>query len=127
MREYKFRAWDKEEERMLIHNDLTYTDVFWTACDLDKFVVLMQFTGLKDKNGKEIYEGDIAKYQNEIWYVTHFQGSFCLERKGTKNTFTKPTGEILINDEPYEEKMYWGSVEVIGNIYENPELTKKKE
>lgn len=74
---------------------------------------LMQYTGLKDKNGVEIYEGDVVKWNNNIQIgnstIVFYDGCFRLE------------------DYPFSEynKLETGSrIEVIGNIYENPELIK---
>ena len=81
---------------------------------------LMQFTGLIDKNGKEIYEGDVVTYNRGI-------GNWTGDRMTT-------THEIVFNDEVFAFVMKYGSsyiklrkhwnyiYEVIGNIYENPEL-----
>lgn len=72
--------------------------------------VLLQYTGLHDKNGKEIYEGDIVRstdWNPEVYKVIFDRGAFC---------FT--AGELMPIDCKYLEKF-----DVIGNIYENPELS----
>lgn len=130
-RPIKFRAWDKNEGKMwwfdlLWGNTLTHGSgwigmvesptegkyVEGTAKDnrvqvdpMDK--IIMQYTGLKEKNGKEIYEGDIfriTRYPPENNKVEFYEGCYHLE----------PHGLDLF--EWYEQG------EVIGNIYENPEL-----
>lgn len=127
MREIKFRCWDKENKEMLdveyLHwDDCTrefsirttmYTDYF----DIED-MILMQYVGLKDKNGKEIYEGDIVKIDKEDYkYIVKFyDGCF-----------------VGINkyDEHYEQAKILGNLftlelEVIGNIHDNPELLEDK-
>ncbi len=115
MREIKFRAWDKKEKKMF------YFDIFEISasgavcgegencCDITyPYIILMQYIGLKDKNGKEIYEGDIIL------------------------KFIKGNTEIKFD--PFEVRWHpitcgWNITgkrghyyEKIGNIYENPEL-----
>jgi uncharacterized phage protein (TIGR01671 family) len=135
MREIKFRAWDKTYKRMNYkvqvgntdYADQNYTcnsiwvdygdnkSIGWMNAD-DKCIDLMQFTGLKDKNGKEIYEGDIVVWEvNEITrtapvYFDELQASFWMGKD-------KNLGSLVLND--------WmrGEYEVIGNIHENPELS----
>jgi uncharacterized phage protein (TIGR01671 family) len=70
------------------------------------WIVLMQYTGLKDKNGKEIYEGDIVN-------GTHRFGLVIFKDAG-----------FFVYDEHLDESVEEDEIEVIGNIYENPELLK---
>lgn len=107
-REIKFRAWSVYDQKMFYDVQETY-DSYWeqsfgSLLDNEDWFV-MQYTGLKDKNGKEIYEGDILKGDepgfNDV--VVYKENKFILE----------PLGDDCI---------YWELTEVIGNIYENPEL-----
>lgn len=110
MREIKFRLWDKEEKKMY-----TPARIFADGFTLDfksenKGGILMQYTGLKDKNGKEIYEGDILGWESD----------------------SIPNAEVIYNQKdcrftPFsrscpDDKWVFNGGEVIGNIYENPEL-----
>lgn len=91
-------------------------------------VILMQSTGLKDKNGKEIFEGDVvkryrspffkAKWEYQIETVIKEKASLLLGREFGKNFGTIPF------DSPFAKSVL---LEVIGNIYENPELLEDKE
>lgn len=116
MREIKFRAWG--EKRML---NRTLFDRNWYTED-DKCVrgampndaralKVMQYTGLKDAKGVEIYEGDILLCDNQNLWVVSFddRGCFCATDHKYKEDW------VLVDD--YDFK-------VIGNIYENPELLK---
>jgi len=138
MKEIKFRAWDKTYSLMNYkvqvgntdYADQNYTcnniwvdygdrkSVGWMNAD-DKCIDLMQFTGMKDKNGKEIYEGDIVKHKfRRIWQteqhtsqVVWDQGYCCYY------LFDGISNHRMRDDIIYE---------VIGNIYENPELSNTK-
>ena len=109
MREIKFRVW--AEGRM--HEDLDMV----RPKDMNKVgYALMQYTGLKDKNGKEIYEGDFLKFpNNEFWTGAK------VEWFDVELMLVKGDGCIELN---HNDGMYIDrdSAEVIGNIYENPEL-----
>lgn len=78
---------------------------------------LMQFTGLHDRNGKEIYEGDIIKYDRVPFLTTvnYVDCTFAL----VHDRYEQQIG--FLNDESM------GMLEVIGNIYENPELLRSGE
>lgn len=108
MREIKFRAWDKNKKKFV--DAKSYFG--WSS----PWIHLMQYTGLKDKNGKEIYEGDILKLDS--WtsnqQVVFDEGGFCLAGKDTGFT----------SDIHYIHHAGIPQATVIGNIYENPELLK---
>jgi len=121
MREIKFRAWDDVRNKMY----------FWDGTGLgqaiphwiDKKTPIMQFTGLRDKNGKEIFEGDIVycevergKWKNKgKAVITWDMLMFNVERLDEGLTEEYESLGNFEDDESYK-------IEVIGNIYENPEL-----
>ena len=121
MREIKFRVWCKQVEEMHTVEKMGFNeDGLWYVEDKDHdsqppyFVgsddwTLMQYTGLKDKNGREIYEGDIVKcFVKGDSKVIFKYGCFCLESLRYKNI----TAFCDI----------FGEMEVIGNIYEHSHL-----
>ncbi len=94
---------------------ITYRD------DKLKDIVLMQCTGLKDKNGKLIYEADIVKYKDEVY-------DLCIGRIKKDNAHYELqyyTGEKYGWFSHILFKQYIKNIEVIGNIYENPELLEQ--
>ena len=136
MREIKFRAWD--EIRKMWHiftlDDIVYEQaigVYEISSINADFNKAYQFTGLKDKNGKEVYEGDVIKTPyNEVYDFAHYEIVWseehaswyenCLalhhKEKGYKDI---SRGGYCVGN-PTNSK----EIEVIGNIYENPELLK---
>lgn len=118
MREIKFRAWDKKEKKMIDWYDLASKFMFFNYIDNPDFP-LMQYTGFKDKNGVEIYEGDIVEYF-----------SIVINRK--------ILGKVFWNDQmaSWFIKNEFGILEhfaltrnnsdfiKIGNVYDNKELLK---
>jgi len=130
-RKLKFRAWDKLEKRF-IYPDNGYQGHY--VLDLngrfhnlqngsggDEYVV-QQFTGLKEKNGKEIYEGDIIEFETEAkkynGLVAWVTGAFIIF--GNTMDEDKTVTHILLKD----LNIFNYKVRVIGNSYENPELLK---
>lgn len=144
-RKYKFRAWDKEEKKMLSvmelgfsfnvdkYNYLAYADLdgrwgrailtpnggkqsySWSGQRREaEQIEIMQYTGLLDKNEVEIYEGDIvnlSSWEPSIYQIAFDRGAFYLAKSDLEE----------VGDIKYAEKS-----EVIGNIYENPELLETK-
>lgn len=104
MRDLRFRAWHKKSEQMLYSSP---ADIFRWEHEGEPIEV-MQFTGLHDKNGKEIYEGDIVQFQ------------YANFRELRKGEVKYGICEFWIVG--WEGELGHREVEVIGNIYENPEL-----
>ena len=142
MREIKFRAWDDDEKQMLDWDALLGKDVkdaFDTSwpplinvidpCVCGCTMKLMQYTGLKDKNGVEIYEGDLIKF-------TEIDEDSAFGREDTEVVEVKWLEDIAqfraIFKSGRRTELHFVvqlptvvSCEVIGNIYENPELIDK--
>jgi uncharacterized phage protein (TIGR01671 family) len=120
MREIKFRAWDKCKSRMVFF-DLWDSEVSIPASDSP----IMQYIGLKDKNGREIYEGDILKDENNKHYnVVPMCGGLSLiniKYYGQQHNelIASPTNDI-------QNASWIENQEVIGNVWGNPELIKEK-
>lgn len=123
MREIKFRAWNSETRTMV---DLYKITPLAVTVPQDGLFLpfkegwpLMQYTGLKDKNGKEIYEGDIVGY----WAYAHRPSPSRKVTVGWHNT-TRTTGfNISIGHSGNQLERYV----VLGNIHETPELLTKEE
>lgn len=115
-REIRFRAWDEINNQMIYPKIINESFSSLTSGDiLNRCENLMQYTGLKDRNGKEIFEGDVVNWfnghQSENMIVCFANGSFEFKRFQVKNNY------------------YWlnvdtESISVVGNIFDNPELAK---
>ena len=122
MREIKFRVWDKVNSRMgYFEKGFSWCDEYESWClssvgesimdvPCGNNIIFMQFTGLKDKNGKEIYEGDI---------LIDLMISPSLNNKIVLRNFIEDSYYII------REMREGCHFEVIGNIYENPGLIKE--
>ena len=138
----KFRAWiseadtmandlkgiDFENETVVLRN-LYYEDGFPVETEVFEIeignAILMQSTGLKDKNGKEIFEGDI---------ITNGQNVMCMKRHNTLGFYVEEKGEVefiadsaVLEDFEEDAKEIADSLEIIGNIYENKDILEDKE
>lgn len=127
----RFRAWDKEFKEMVQVDALVFDEQIIKATykngnvvkeDLKNYV-LMQSTGLRDKNGKEIFEGDVLKVTNlSSWLevVSFNEDKAMFVSKETKRKVEETPLYDLFNTDIFE-------VEIIGNIHTNPKLAEVKQ
>lgn len=153
----RFRAWHCELGRMMSISDMWFNvdslgEIGLNDAVMNDYITvspdeiaLMQSTGLKDKNGKEIFEGDVLKFNDEwaeycyegyvdgsvedINFVEVVRGEACFEFGKTKypesSLFIRMEDEHLTFAELIKSKDF--EFEILGNIYENPELLEIKE
>jgi len=124
-REIKFRAWDATHQVMLEVYNIRFGNILQgrhegpkslhdCGCGIDAYI-LMQFTGLHDRHGKEIYEGDVVRESdNDLVFAIEWDAECAMYKmpKAYDEEYTYSIGAI-----PTELK-------VVGNIYESPELLK---
>ena len=123
----KFRAYDsgslsrmyRPDEVMVGDGNIWIIDEDSVAGDwiVNNDIHLMQSTGLFDRNGKEIFEGDILKNNKYITSVFYENGAYCVKFRRTQNTTV--TMNVISFIEKYKTR-------IVGNIYENPELLEVK-
>jgi len=144
MREIKFRAWEIEHKKMMPVFQMTNVNIekrvittlinskdgLGSYCGIN--FELMQYTGLKDKNGKEIYEGDILERIgtrdnfSEVPMDTLSRELVVAKLDVIRDQFgTTSSGFSLHTQQTYSERSNPATYEIIGNIYENPELLEK--
>ncbi|NWK12995.1 YopX family protein [Clostridium cadaveris] len=141
MREIKFKAWD-DKNKIMLNTDTPNLLIHFNG-EINSFgkngeingvyftnqVKLLQYTGLKDKNGKEIYEGDILLLEKGTKRtVLSVPGGFAIE--SLDDDLNKYGKEIFVPIEGLSDEQnasFIKSTKVIGNIYENPELLEGEE
>lgn len=131
MREHKYRAWDTSRKKMYSAEELGvdqetlsadgrgFVNISGDSTRLSQFhthLLPLEYTGLKDKNGKEGYLHDLVKLSGAVWQIVWDDYYVCY-------MLHKVTGEHAMKEIPG-----WNirNSEIIGNIYENPELIKKE-
>jgi uncharacterized phage protein (TIGR01671 family) len=135
-REFKFRAWDLNKKEMLyfdgIFNKKPYTERSsfsqYESCPEYHKLEIMQYTGVKDKNGNKIYEGDLISYLSVSDQEISVGGEIIYDDRMSSymvcfyatNMFEEDN-ILPLFDYEYE------NIEVIGNIYETPELLEGKQ
>lgn len=130
MRQIKFRAYLKDTNEMVKVGAMDWDEEGNLLClnypkgkdyfGYENDIALMQYTNFKDKDGREIYEGDVVKYYNNLYQVIWTTPGFCISRIHP-NKFEL---ELIANTDKKPE-MIKASLEIVGNIYENPELLEQ--
>lgn len=131
---YKFRAWDKQTKKMLKLIMHVFIEDEWPEGEIESSTVfewpdvyhVMQYTGLRDKNGKEIFVGDILQrvdalnQRAEISIVKFISaGTVCV-----LNGKSEIISGFCCLGHGYHGGEITSQIEIIGNVYENPELLK---
>ena len=123
MREIKFRAWARDQKEMCYDFLFMSVDsppriqIRTSATFSVVYTHVMQYTGLKDKNGKEIWEGDIVSYGDNVYPIVFNERMAQFQARGfCQTSFDSPWD--------FTEELF--GIEVIGNVHENPKLLEDK-
>jgi uncharacterized phage protein (TIGR01671 family) len=127
-RTIKFRLWDKTQKQWITNAELdsisSWSSPLNSVFQYNKNIVFQQFIGLRDKKGKEIYEGDIAIYQPNR--ITSKTGEILFEDGAfVFNGLKSAKGFVCLHAFTKNEIGGLKAIKVIGNIFQNPELLKK--
>lgn len=127
---FKFRVWDKNEKTYSV---IPYGNYAWSDsgelfliesnCDCSELniecFIIEQYTGLKDRNGKLIYENDFVLLNGEIWQVIWSEEDCAFFLSSLKETYHQPIYPDLYN--------HARDFEVVGNVHETQEILKEIE
>ncbi len=144
MREFKFRAWDRVQNVVVPVVEMNWLEEYWVRCNYYKGLkkplllgernsfenedtdghIIMQYTGLKDYEGNEIYEGDIVKVNDTFGMDNKYhEVRYMIESDYPAFDLVGVEYDLESNALQYYHCV--GIVEVVGNIYENPELLEE--
>lgn len=121
-RPFKFRVWDTHQKQFIdfgvgsLRSDYTLNDIFEDNFNDGDRYTIQQFTGLTDKYGKDIYEGDILKFSLAFAFSGEYSDLVEVKWNNKSGRWIVPMVTIDYFNSSY--------VEIVGNIYENPELLK---
>lgn len=123
MRDIKFRSWSKRNKEMLTPYFFVNGENFITQYGGSKPDAVMQFTGIKDISGVEVYEGDIVKFIDTEDQSNESNGTYSedFSNIGTIYYSSEFNGWDISGRETDREDAFF-EIEVVGNIYENPEM-----
>lgn len=126
MREIKFRAWDTKLNELIYEGFHILGECMMSGLLFDRSIerlndiLIEQFTGLHDKNGKEIFEGDIVNHGDNFPSVVKYDEKSCSFRLYENKP--KYARGYRFYPRDHEIDAYTSPIEVLGNIHENPEL-----
>ena len=140
MREYKFRAWNKNSKKMYKIGQITLEKGIWNyepdnreyigmSIPYQPSFILMQYTGLKDENGKEIYEGDILLIDAYTYEEPEFSEEYLVEYNELLGMWQLKNLEDNKDIKTFEDLNGWYKLDIklLGNKFDNPKLLEEGE